>query len=130
MNPRALLPAAALLLAACGAGSGPGASPTVLYSGIDLYTIARPTCPVQREGQTCTAAIAADVVITRSDGSVAAQAHTSPNGRGHVPLAAGVYTVTGKPGSNGFPRPPAAQTVTVPDAQFVHVQIVFDSGIR
>ncbi|HXA30378.1 MAG TPA: carboxypeptidase-like regulatory domain-containing protein [Candidatus Angelobacter sp.] len=124
------------LLAVAGCGKGgpasatPTPAPTVLLSGVDVLTISGPTCPVQRQGDTCTAPIAAAVVVTRSDGSVAARATTSSNGRGHIPLPPGSYTVSGESGGHAFPRPPAPQPVTVPPDQFVAVQLSFDTGIR
>jgi len=46
---RALLAATAVLaLAGCGSGAGAPPTPT---GGIDLLTMASPTCPVQRQGQ-------------------------------------------------------------------------------
>jgi hypothetical protein len=85
---------------------------------------------VQQQGQTCTKPFAAAVVVTRGDGSVAARVTTSANGRGHIPLAPGAYTVAGEQGSRALPRPPVPQPVTVPPDQFVAVQLSFDTGIR
>jgi Prealbumin-like fold domain len=123
-----MLPAL-LLLAACGGGGGSGGTPTPLLSGIDVYTVAGPTCPVQRAGQDCTAAIAARVVVSQGANTVAT-VQTSSNGRGHLPLRPGTYTVTGQAPPRGLPRPSAPQQVTVPEAQFVAVQVLFDTGIR
>jgi hypothetical protein len=106
------------------------ASSTAATSGIDLRTMAGPTCPVQRQGDTCTAPVAATVVITHADGSSAAQVQTGADGTAHVPLAPGAYTLTGQPGHNGFPRPPAPQHAAVTDGSFVLVQMLFDTGIR
>jgi hypothetical protein len=129
-----LLAAIALLLLACG-GGGSGAAtstatPQPLLSGVDVDTVESPTCPVQQQGQTCSKPFAAAVVVTRADGSVAARITTSSNGRGHIPLAPGAYTIGGEASSRGLPRPPAAQQVTVPPDQFVAVQLSFDTGIR
>jgi hypothetical protein len=126
---RSLLLAPALLLLACG-GGGATAPPPVLLSGIDAYTVEGPTCPVQQQGQACTRPFAATVVVTRQDGSVAARTESASNGRAHIPLPPGTYSVGGQAGSRGLPRPEAAKSVTVPDGQFVAVQISFDTGIR
>ena len=123
----ALLAATALLLVACG---GPTTStPTPLLGGIDVFTVEGPTCPVQQQGQSCTRPFAATVVVTRPDGSVAARVQSSSNGRAHIPLPPGSYTVRGD-ASARLPRAEAAKTVTVPEAQFVTVQLSFDTGIR
>ena len=125
---RAALPLL-LLLTACGGGGGGASTPTPLLSGIDVYAVAGPTCPVQREGQNCTAPIAATVVAIQG-GNTVATVHTSSNGRGHLPLPPGTYTVRGEASSRGFPRPSGEQQVTVVDGQFVSVQVLFDTGIR
>jgi hypothetical protein len=147
---------ACALLAACGApvaspipGSTPSASPSPSPSpsasvsasasatpagteGIDITTLTGPTCPVQREGQTCTRPLAAIVVVTRADGSTAETVHTSANGTARVALPPGTYTLSGQlpPGGGPFPRPPAPTKATVRPGSFVSVQIIFDTGIR
>jgi hypothetical protein len=138
VNPRARLAAVAplLLYCACGGGGGGGAAtatPThaLLTSGIDADTVEGPTCPVQQQGQMCTKPFAATVVVTRADGGVAARISTSSDGRAHIPLPPGTYTVGGEATAHGgLPRPEAAKTVAVPAGQFVSVQISFDTGIR
>jgi hypothetical protein len=134
VNPRARLAAVApLLLCACGGGGPATATPTsaALTSGIDAYTVEGPTCPVQRQGQTCTQAFAATVVVTRADGGAATRVSTSSDGLAHIPLPPGTYTVGGEATAHvGLPRPEAAKAVTVPAGHFVSVQISFDTGIR
>jgi hypothetical protein len=126
-----LLAAIALLLIACGGGAATStATSQPLLSGVDVDTVESPTCPVQQQGQTCSRPFAAAVVVTRGDGSVAARVTTSSNGRGHIPLAPGAYTVAGDQSSRALPRPPVPQQVTVPPDQFVAVQLSFDTGIR
>jgi hypothetical protein len=132
---RAAAAALGLLLVACGSTVGPAASPSpsataALDSGIDAYTVSGPTCPVQREGQNCTAPISATVVVARDDGTHVAQVHTSSDGRGHIPLPPGTYTLVGTTGGRPFPRAPAPQKVAVSPHQFVAVQLTFDTGIR
>jgi len=133
---------ACALLAACGEAIGrpiPASSPSPTAAstppgaeGIDLTTVAGPTCPVQREGETCTRPISATVLVTRADGSTAATVHTSANGTAHVPLSPATYTLTAQPqpGVGILPRSPAPTTTTVPAGLFVSVQIIFDTGIR
>ncbi len=111
----------------CGGGSA-SSTPTPLSSGMDVYTVAGPTCPVQSQGQTCTAPVSATVVVTQS-GATRATVTTSSNGRGHIPLPPGVYTLTGQTSSR-FPRAPGPRQVTVYPGQFIAVQLAFDTGIR
>lgn len=120
-----------LLLTACSKDGGPGGTPTPspLLSGIDVTTVAGPTCPVQREGQSCTAPISARVIVTRG-GDTVATLQTTGDGRGRIPLAPGTYTVSGEASTRPFPRPSAPQQVTVSDGRFVAVQFLFDTGIR
>lgn len=118
-----------LLLTACGGGGGGTSTPTPLHSGIDVYAVAGPTCPVQHAGQSCTAPIGATIVVIQG-GNTVARVQTSNNGRGHIPLPPGAYTVRGQAPPRGLPRPAGDEQVTVPDGQFVSVQVLFDTGIR
>jgi len=111
----------------CGGGSV-SRTPPPLLSGIDVSTVAGPTCPVQRQGQTCTAPVSATVVVTQG-GATRATVTTSSDGRGHLPLPPGVYTVAAQTSSR-FPRAPAPRQVTVYPGQFIAVQLAFDTGIR
>jgi hypothetical protein len=103
---------------------------TAATTGIDVHTIAGPTCPAQRDGQSCTTPISATVVITHQDGSSAAQVQTGADGTAHVPLPPGAYTVTGQSSGNRYPRAPAPQHATVTAGSFVSVELAYDTGIR
>jgi hypothetical protein len=124
----------ALLLTACGSGAPapavtPGVSATAARSGIDLVTVAGPTCPVQHAGQPCTRPISARVSVLQR-GMVALTVQTGADGTARIPLPAGDYTLDGLAGENGLPRPPAPTAVTVDAGQFTRVQLEYDTGIR
>ena len=120
-----------LLLTACSkyGGATTTQTPSPLLSGIDVTTVSGPTCPVQREGESCTAPISATVVVTQG-GDRVATLRTASDGRGRIPLVPGTYTVSGEGPTRPLPRPPAPQQVTVPGGRFVAVQVLFDTGIR
>lgn len=126
---RALLAAAtaALALAACGASGTPPPTPT---GGIDLLTMAGPTCPVQRQGQVCERAISARVTVHDSHGATVTTVQTGNDGKAHVPLQPGSYQVVPVSGGNGFPRAPQPQTVAVKAGAYLLVRIDYDTGIR
>lgn len=94
--------------------------------GLVLYG---PTCPVQREGQSCTRPYRATIVVRREpSNSLIVRAHSGADGRFTVRLRPGRYQL--RP-TNGVPYPRAsAQTVTVAAHQYVRVTVSFDSGIR
>lgn len=118
--------AAGLALAACGSGSVRPASPT---SGIDLLTMAGPTCPVQHQGATCERPISARVVIEDASGNAVTTVQTGSDGTAHVGLPPGSYQVAPQ-GSGTLPRPPAATTATVTSGAFVTVRLDYDTGMR
>jgi len=125
----AVLAAATAVLAACGAaGTGPTGSPAT--TGINLVTMAGPTCPVQRQGQLCEKAISARVVVRTKAGATVTTVQTGAEGTAHVALPPGVYQVAGQAGTGGFPRAPAAQSVIVSAGAFVSVRLDYDTGIR
>jgi hypothetical protein len=126
-----VLVAATALLAACGAGAGHGdGTPTPATSGIDLLTMAGPTCPVQRQGQVCEEAISARVLVQTSLGATVTTVQTGADGKARVPLQPGSYMLVPQPGSHQLPRPPQPATVTVTAGQFASVRLDYDTGIR
>jgi hypothetical protein len=131
LTARLVVAAAALLLAGCGSDSGAHgvASPTPVHSGIDLLTVAGPTCPVQRAGQACQRTISARVDILRG-ATVVVTVQTGVDGTARVPLPEGLYVVRGEAGDTGLPRQPGPQTVTVDPSAYARVQLVYDTGIR
>ena len=133
----ALASGLAAALAACGGGQAPHRTPSPTPTppaeaqGIDLYTVASPTCPVQREGQVCERPISATVRI-ESGGTVVRSVTTDATGHARVGLAPGTYTVAAQAASTTmFPRPPMRETVTVPaGGGYVVVRLDYDTGIR
>ena len=132
MTHRKFLAAAAAVLALVACGSGPGhAGPTPATSGIDLLTMAGPTCPVQRQGQVCEKAISAQVLVQTTAGATLTTVQTGPDGTARVPLPPGIYRVAGQGGGGAsLPRPPIAETVTVKAGAFTKVRLNYDTGIR
>ena len=121
--------AIATLLAACGAASSSGA-PTPATSGIDLLTMAGPTCPVQREGQQCEKPISARVVVSTTGGATVTTVQTGADGTAHVGLPPGDYRISAQQGGSVLPRPPYPTTVTVTAGSFSSVRLDYDTGIR
>ncbi len=124
-----VLAAATAAIAACGA-SRTGITPPPATSGINLSTMAGPTCPVQRQGQVCEKAISARVLVRTPQGVAVTTVQTGADGTAHVPLPPGTYQVAGQGSGSGLPRPPAAQNVMVPSGAFVSVRLDYDTGIR
>jgi len=127
--------AAALLLllvcvavVACGS-SGPAVVTPPPNTGIDLLTEAAPTCPVQRLGQPCVRPISARVTVLRGK-TMVTTVQTGEDGKARVPLPPGTYTLQGQATGTGFPRPPAAATVTVVSGAYAPVRVDYDTGIR
>ena len=122
------LVAMAVALVACGGGLA--GHPATLTSGIDLLTMAGPTCPVQREGQLCERPISARVLVRTGSGAEVTTVQTGPDGKARVPLQPGTYRVEALPGGSVLPRPPLPTTVTVQAGAFASVRVDYDTGIR
>jgi hypothetical protein len=131
----AVLLSGLLAVTACGSGGSattattPAPPATAATTGIDLLTVAGPTCPAQRAGQSCTRPISARVEIL-AHGLAVTAVQTGADGTAHVPLPPGVYTIKGVAGGSGFPRPPAPDSVAVAAGHFVTVRLDYDTGIR
>jgi hypothetical protein len=120
--------AACAWLVACGS-SGPAVVTPPPNTGIDLLTVASPTCPVQRLGQLCERPISARVTVLRA-GATVTTVQTGDDGKARVPLQPGTYTLQGQPASKAFPRAPAAVAVTVVTGAYAPVRLDYDTGIR
>ena len=118
----------AVLLAACGPGQSPVGSPAGGISGIAL---AGPTCPVERPGDPACAprpVVGATILIQDATGADVATVVTDPEGRFHVALPTGVYTVIGQP-VEGLMGNPAPLDVEVANGD-VTIELSYDTGIR
>ncbi len=115
---------ALLVAAACASG------PTATASGIDALVVLGPTCPVQRADEPChdRPYQVSFRIIDRASGRAVATARSDADGRLHLPLAPGEYTI--EPILE-TPLPHASPVdVTVEPGRFTEVTITFDSGIR
>ncbi|HVB11294.1 MAG TPA: hypothetical protein VNM16_13145 [Bacillota bacterium] len=110
---RILVPALALLLAACGPAPD---------SGLAGVVLAGPTCPVQRAAEPCPDRPAA-VRLRAGTATFSSDAQ----GRFRVALPPGTYTIVND-GAQPFPRCHA--TATVPPHAFATVTVTCDTGIR
>jgi hypothetical protein len=110
----------------CQAGSallGPDA-----LQGIDGLTLLGPMCPVQQAGSCPDQPYRAWLSIYTASGQRVTRLQTGQEGRFHVGLEPGVYTLHPESG-DPFPRA-SDQTVEVAAGSFVAVTIHFDTGIR
>ena len=102
-------------------------------SGIQGQVTRGPLSPVTQAGQTNTAPLPGVVIrVLTPEGTEQARQTTDSQGSYSIAVPAGIYKVQGlaPSGAQGFPTPPAAQTVTVVATQFVTVNLVYDTGIR
>jgi hypothetical protein len=90
-----------------------------------------PLCPVQFEEQVCPdSPYEASLVVLDADGNKAAEGRSGPDGRYHIALAAGDYTIVPQ-SPVGLPLPVAGPfTITVAEGRWTSADIAFDSGIR
>lgn len=88
-----------------------------------------PTCPVQREGESCERPYAALLLLRRvGSGNPPRILRSGRDGRFRVALRAGRYRLTPE---NGHPYPRAEpQTVVVRVGRYTNVTVAYDSGIR
>lgn len=120
------------LLCGCGGGSVSAPPTPPANTGLDLLTIAGPTCPVQRQGQpasACQRPISVRVVVERGTATVT-EVQTGVDGRARVPLPAGVYTLLPQSTGSALPRPPAPSNATVAEGSWSAVTLRYDTGIR
>ena len=123
-----VLVAVAVLLAACGPGPSPVASPVGAISGT---ANAGPTCPVERPGDPACAPrplAGATILIRDATGSDVATILTDAAGRFRVALPPGVYTVIGQP-VEGLMGNPGPVDVDVGEGD-ITVELSYDTGIR
>jgi hypothetical protein len=118
-------------LVACGSASGQAPA-----SGLSGRVLAAPSCPVERLPPLpgCAARPLAVSLSIRRLGAANAQARSvrsASDGRFHIRLPAGTYTVRAlRLGGRVFPRPPAPLRVRVHPGRFTAITISYDTGIR
>jgi hypothetical protein len=134
-----------VLLAACSAASngGPGspqtASPlapssaataTDERSGIEGIAEADPQCPIVEPGAACPPApVSREVAVVAGDGRELTRFRSADDGSFRVSLPPGAYTLR-EVVAGGQPPSLKPVSVTVPPGAFVHVVLLFDTGIR
>jgi hypothetical protein len=134
-----------VLLAACSAASNgrldsarPGSkfapSPVATApdgsSGIEGIAEADPQCPIVAPGAACPPApVSREVAVVAEDGHELTRFRSANDGTFRVPLPPGDYTLREVVESG---QPPSLKPVsaTVPPGAFVHVVLLFDTGIR
>jgi hypothetical protein len=96
-------------------------------SGLQGVTVTR-NCPVETEPPCPATAVAAHVVVSDANGTVAA-INTDMNGRFTIALKPGRYSVRATPIDSPIILP-ATTTVTVTAARYAPLTLMLDSGIR
>ena len=100
-------------------------------SGVDGIVVLWPTCPVERADHPCQKPVAATIDVLGPSGDVLANVHRGDDGKFSVSLAPGSYVLRPEPLHPGSVMPWAReQSVTVKAGEFVHVRLIYDTGIR
>lgn len=129
MNRFVVLLLVSIIAAGCGesrSASGDGTS------GVFGRVVLGPQCPVEQEGSPCPDEPAeAEVRVMTIDGAdVVADERTDADGRFRIPVEPGTYTIQAFPLEEDtivFAKP---QNLTVPEGEFVEVNVSLDTGIR
>jgi hypothetical protein len=109
----------------CACGSSSAAKPD---SGITGRVLLGPTCPVQRQGETCEQPYAAKIqVVGAARHRLVTTFRSGSDGRFRVELAAGRYIL--RAAKAGLPRL-SPRAVTVRSGSLTRVTLVFDTGLR
>jgi hypothetical protein len=123
----AVLGAALLLVAACGAYQFPGSSPSPSTGNVSGHVISIPCGPVQPADNACAGRAVAGVQITFTDEQTVDKTTTDANGRYSIDLNPGTYKVTFNTYMQRVSGPP---TVTVASGANIVADYVLDNGIR
>jgi hypothetical protein len=126
---RIVLPLLGLLVLVAACGTARPAGGATGDSGIEGTVLLGPTCAVQTVEHPCPdRPLAADVVVSTSEGKEVTSVRSGPDGKFRVGLRPGAYVLTvSNPKGIQFAKP---VSVTVPARGFVHVTVSVDSGIR
>jgi hypothetical protein len=134
-----------VLLAACSAASNRGlgspptgsslAPPSIATatdgpSGIEGVAVADPQCPIVEPGAACPPApVSREVAVVAEDGRELTRFRSADDGSFRVSLPPGAYTLR-EVVAGGQPPSLKPVSVTVPPGDYVHVVLLFDTGIR
>jgi hypothetical protein len=100
-------------------------------TGIEGEVTLQPNAPTCLPGTTCSRPLAATVVVQDAAGRAVAQFMSGADGRFHVDLQPGTYTLVPQrldPNTN-YPFP-VTTTVTIPSNGYAQVEVHYDSLIR
>ncbi len=114
-------------------GNDTTVGPNALPSAISGLVLEGPISPVARPNETNEAPLAgAPITITNAANStVVAKLTSDTAGKFFVRVNAGSYILTaGEMTNSGFPRPPQAQQIQVPNNTIVNDTLHYDTGIR
>jgi hypothetical protein len=123
-----------VLLAACSAASTftptPVATASEEQSGIEGIAEADPQCPIVAPGAACPPApVSRSIAVVAGDGNELTRFRSANDGSFRVPLPPGDYTLL-EVVAPGQPSSLKPVSVTIPPGAFVHVVLLFDTGIR
>ncbi len=114
-------------LSSCGQALG---MPTT-GSGIEGITEAEPQCPISAPGAVCPPKpVSKTIAVLEANGNEVTRFTSAHDGSFRISVAPGRYTLAEVVGTAGTPPSLKPVTVTVPPGQFVHVALMFDTGIR
>jgi hypothetical protein len=121
-----------LTLAACtGVSLAPAASTSAAGSGITGIAEAEPQCPIVSPGSVCQPVpVSKTVAVQDASGSEVTRFTTARDGSFRVSIAPGQYTLVEVVTPAGSPPSLKPVIVIIPSGQFVHVVLLFDTGIR
>jgi hypothetical protein len=118
------------ILAALISGAGSPALANQPDSGIEGQVSIGPTCPVEVVGSPCpNRPYQATITVLDGNGDRITQFETDKEGRFHVSLAPGIYTLVPEPAHLTHPHADK-QSVRVTESRYTKVTISYDSGLR
>jgi hypothetical protein len=114
-------------LSSCGQALGA----STVGSGVEGITEAEPQCPISAPGAVCPPKpVSETVAVLDANGGEVTRFTSAHDGSFRISIAPGQYTLAEVVGTAGAPPSLKPVTVTVPPEQFVHVVLMFDTGIR
>lgn len=115
-------------LSSCGQALG---TSTTGSSGIEGITEAEPQCPISAPGAVCPPKpVSKTIAVLDANGGEVTRFTSAHDGSFRISIAPGRYTLAEVVGTAGTPPSLKPVTVTIPPGQFVHVALMFDTGIR